>query len=83
MMSKFSANVDSDNDPRANLVDNDTEDDGESAIGGETWDVMRKRIKIEFVDAKAKGKVPVKNTESKVVFLCLRLRILLMILLEC
>lgn len=79
MVSKFGANVDSDEDPRANLVDNDTENDGESGTGGETWDVTRKRIKMEFADAKAKGKVPLK---FKVVFSCLRHRILLMISLE-
>jgi hypothetical protein len=48
------------------LVDVD-ESEGEGGIGGEGWDQMRKRIKMEFDDAKRKGKVPVvKNTESMV-----------------
>jgi hypothetical protein len=48
------------------LVDLD-ESEGEGRIGGEGWDQMRKRIKMEFDNAKRKGKVPVvKNTESMV-----------------
>ena len=48
------------------LVDVD-ESEGEGGIGGEGWDQMRKRIKMEFRDAKCKGKVPVvKNTKYKV-----------------
>ena len=45
----------------------------EGGINGEGWDHMKKRIRMEFADAKAKGKVPVKNSESKVCFLCFSL----------
>jgi hypothetical protein len=41
----------------------------EEGIGGEAWDQMRKRIKTDFADAKAKGKVPGKISESKVCLL--------------
>ncbi|KIM74499.1 hypothetical protein PILCRDRAFT_92564 [Piloderma croceum F 1598] len=44
-------------------MDDSEEEDG---VAGEGWDQMSKRIKMEFGDAKRKGKVPVvKNTESK------------------
>jgi hypothetical protein len=48
------------------LVDVD-ESEEEGGIEGKGWDQMRKRIKMEFGDAKRKRKVPiVKNIESKV-----------------
>ena len=53
---------------RAELRDMDVDEpEEEGGIEGELWNQMRKRIKMEFEDAKRKGKVlAVKNTESKV-----------------
>lgn len=60
-----------DHDPRTRLVDNtDSEDGGGGLITAEGWDQMTKRLKIEFNNAKAKGKAPQKS-ESKVCLILL------------
>jgi hypothetical protein len=57
----------------ASLDDNRTKEDNiesdASGVGDEGWDSVRKRIKLEFVDAKGKGKVSAKSAQSKVHYL--------------
>jgi hypothetical protein len=56
-----------DDSPTARMMKSLDEDEGD--VGDEEWDRMKKRIKLELADAKGKGKVPVKNPDSKVYFI--------------
>jgi len=53
--------------PTARMMKSLDEDEGD--VGDEEWERMKKRIKLELADAKGKGKVPVKNPDSKVYFI--------------